>query len=223
MSAPLDTNKQDRHPDPWRKSNWFRWVAQTLIRFGIKPNQISLLIVDFAMFGSVLYVVADNTTMYVRAACLTGAAVMVVLRLLCSTLDGALAVEGGMSTKVGPLFNELPGRIADSLLLIFAGYASHTGEIGITLGWACALFALLTSYVRALGAAQGLRQDYCGPMTRPHRMIVLTAASLLAALESALGWNIYAISWGLSIIAIGSIITAMKRMWRIAKALGLKK
>jgi phosphatidylglycerophosphate synthase len=197
--------------------------VRTLTNIGLKPNQISLLIVDFAILGSVLFVVADNSTMNLRAICLAGAAVMVILRLLCSTLDGAMAVEGGMSSRIGPLFNELPGRIADSLLLIFAGYASHTGEVGITLGWACALFALLTSYVRALGAAQGLPQDYSGPMTRPHRMIVLAIASMIAALESALGWNIYAITWGLAIIAIGSVVTAMERLWRLARTLESRK
>jgi phosphatidylglycerophosphate synthase len=212
----------NRHPDPWRQALWFQWIARTLTNIGVKPNQVSLLIVDFAIIGSVLFIVADNTAGKLRAACLVGAALMTICRMLCSTLDGTMALEGGKTTKVGPLFNELPGRIADSLLLVFAGYATHTGVVGITLGWACALLALLTSYVRALGAAQGLGQDYHGPMTRPHRMIVLATSSLIAAIESVFHWQIYALTWGLAIIAIGSTITSMQRLWRLARALESK-
>ena len=47
----------------------------------------------------------------------------VQLRLLCNLLDGMVAVEGGRSSPVGALYNEVPDRVADSLLLVALGYA----------------------------------------------------------------------------------------------------
>ena len=54
-------------------------------------------------------------------------------------LDGLVAVEYGKGSATGALFNEVPDRIADSAVLVGAGYAA-TGWV--TLGYVAALLAL---------------------------------------------------------------------------------
>jgi phosphatidylglycerophosphate synthase len=51
------------------------------------------------------------------------AVVGVQLRLLCNLFDGMVAVEGGKKSKSGEVFNDMPDRIADPILLVCAGYA----------------------------------------------------------------------------------------------------
>ena len=41
---------------------------------------------------------------------------------------------------------------------------------GSTLGWAAAVLALLTAYIRALSGSLGLPQRFLGPMAKQHRM-----------------------------------------------------
>ena len=45
------------------------------------------------------------------------------LRLIANLLDGLVAVEGGKRTPTGELYNEAPDRIADTAVLVGAGYA----------------------------------------------------------------------------------------------------
>lgn len=74
---------------------------------------------------------------------------MVQGRLICNLLDGMVAVEGGLRSPVGAVFNDLPDRVSDSLILIGAGYGL-AGFITYApqLGWAAALMAVMTAYVR---------------------------------------------------------------------------
>src|SRR5439155_1544730 len=80
------------------------------------------------------------------------------LRLLCNLLDGMVAIEGGLQSKSGDVFNEVPDRVSDALILLGAGYATAPA-LGLAwagaLGSAAALLAVLTAYVRALGATVG--------------------------------------------------------------------
>ena len=60
---------------------------------------------------------------------LVGAAVLIQFRLLCNLFDGMVAVEGGLGTPSGILFNDFPDRIADPLILICAGYAAQISTL----------------------------------------------------------------------------------------------
>ena len=62
------------------------------------------------------------------------------LRLLCNMLDGMVAVEGGKGSRTGEIYNEVPDRIADPLLLVPAGYAIGL-PYGVELGWMCGALA----------------------------------------------------------------------------------
>ena len=154
-----------------------------------------------------------------RVGFFIGAAICVQLRLLCNLIDGMIAVEGNMQSKVGMIYNELPDRVADTIFLVSAGYASQAGRIGIELGWAASVLAIATAYIRAFGAAQGLGHDFCGPMAKQHRMFVLTVCCLLAAAEIAVGWQARALAVGLAAIAAGTLVTCVRRTWHMASAL----
>ena len=108
------------------------------------------------------------------------AAVAIQLRLLCNLVDGMLAVEEGFSTKTGDIYNDLPDRISDVLILVGAGY-SRGSRMRSTLGWLAAVLAVLTAYVRVLGGSLGVTQHFIGPMAKQHRMFALTIATLLSA------------------------------------------
>jgi CDP-diacylglycerol--glycerol-3-phosphate 3-phosphatidyltransferase len=112
-----------------------------LARTRISPDQISLASVLFASIGAFLLVCAPGPVG------LIGCAVAIQARLLCNLLDGMVAVEGGKKSPLGQLYNELPDRLADSVLIVALGYAIDLPS----LGWLGALAAVLTAYVRALG------------------------------------------------------------------------
>jgi phosphatidylglycerophosphate synthase len=136
-------------------------------------------------------------------------------RLLCNLFDGMVAVEGGRGGPTGALWNELPDRVADSVLLIALGMAGGNA----VLGWAAALMAALTAYVRATGGALGLGQDFSGLQSKPKRMFVMTVACLVAAAAPWWPPASKGLLLGAWIITLGSALTAMGRTQRLAKQL----
>jgi phosphatidylglycerophosphate synthase len=133
-------------------------------------------------------------------------------------LDGLMAVENGKSSKVGDLFNEFPDRIADVVLLVAAGYAARSGELGVTLGWLAAVLAVGTAYIRAFGARYAPAQDYSGPMAKPQRMFVLTVGSLICAMEVGITGSSHFIV-ALIIICFGTALTCVNRTSHLFKVM----
>lgn len=202
-------DESNRRPIAARDAGWARRAAAALARSAVTPNQISALSVVFAGTGAGLLLGWHSP------ARLVAAALCIQLRLLCNLLDGMVAMEGGKASPVGKLYNEFPDRIADSLLIVAAGYACGRPW----LGWLGALLAALTAYVRVFGGSLGFAQDFRGPFAKQQRMAVLTAACLLGALEtywSDQRWTLLAVS---VVIAAGSLLTCITRTHAIAARL----
>ncbi|MEO6926575.1 MAG: CDP-alcohol phosphatidyltransferase family protein [Rhodanobacter sp.] len=194
----------DRRPIAARSSTWAKRTTSALVRTSISPNQISCISVLFALLGvAALFMLTDPFGKLLCAAC-------IVLRLLCNMFDGMVAVEGGKGTPSGPLFNEIPDRLADSLFLVALGYAAMLPW----LGWLCALLAALTAYIRVLGGSLGQPQDFRGPMAKPHRMWLMVATLLLAAALPL--WRHELLLGGAILIAAGSALTCITRSRAIA-------
>jgi phosphatidylglycerophosphate synthase len=198
-----------RRPLKSRSSRWAQAIAGRLAATAATPNQISVASVLFAALGAAALLSGGTP------ARLLAAAACIQLRLLCNLLDGMVAVEGGKQSATGPLYNEIPDRLADSTLIVAAGYAVALPW----LGWCSALLALMTAYLRTLGGALGLAQDFRGPMAKPHRMAVLTAGCVLGALEAAVRGSGYALLLAVWCIGIGSLVTCAARTAAIARAL----
>lgn len=136
-------------------------------------------------------------------------------RLFCNLMDGLLAVEGGLKSATGELFNEIPDRFADALILVPLGYATGT-PWGIALGWAAAAGAVFTAYVRALGSSLTGRHDFQGPMAKPQRMAAVTVACL-----GMIGVDFFNATWPLAwwcllVINLGIAVTGWRRIRHLA-------
>jgi phosphatidylglycerophosphate synthase len=132
-----------------------------------------------------------------------------------------VAVQQPTASRLGTLYNEIPDRISDTLILVGAGYALGGN---IILGFVAALTAMFTAYVRAMGKVAGANQEFCGPMAKQQRMALLTiVAACLAMTPVSLQpiWRGYGlVSLALVLIIVGSILTAGRRLRRIACVLG---
>ena len=198
-----------RRPIASRSSSWAIGTSAWLARTGVTPNVISLLSILFAGIGAALILLTSHPIAMVCAA------ISVQLRLVCNLLDGMVAIEGGKKTKSGPLYNEFPDRIADSLLLVAAGYACGFAW----LGWLAALLAALTAYIRVFGGAVGLPQDFSGIMAKQRRMAVLTAGLVAQSIETLISASHWSLIVASAIIAAGSLVTCITRTLRLKLSL----
>jgi phosphatidylglycerophosphate synthase len=196
-------------------------IAGWIAGLGVSPNAISVAGMIAGVLAGVTFVFTGTAELGWLAFVV--AAALVQLRLLANMLDGMVAVQTAQASPVGELFNEVPDRVSDAAILVGAGYAAGSQP---ELGYLAAIAALFTAYVRAEGKVAGAAQEFCGPMAKPQRMAVMTLAALYAGLAPS-AWQPRLAAWpggctlalALLLVALGSAATAMRRLWRIGRAL----
>jgi phosphatidylglycerophosphate synthase len=211
-----------RRPLKSRNTRWAVRCAQILIRFHVRPNHISILSVVFAALAGLSFLLLNRFGGSAQIVLFLTAAACIQLRLLCNLLDGMVAIEGGVRSPAGDVFNELPDRISDVVVLVPIGYALPNLPWARELAWSAALLAVLTAYIRALGASLKMPQDFSGPMAKPQRMFVVTAGCLLSCLEVLGHRSGNVMSVALVIVAIGSLITVLRRTVHLIRWLKAK-
>jgi phosphatidylglycerophosphate synthase len=221
---PIEPN---RRPIRSRDSLWARTISQKLAHAGLKPNQISVASAVFAGISGLSFAAAGRVGGESSVWLLLLAAACIQLRLLCNLFDGMVAIEGGFRTKGGEIYNEFPDRFADAFILIGAGYASSWVWWSEELGWAAAILAVITAYIRALGVAAGASQQFCGPMAKQQRMAVMTIAAVISAVEVAVGSphranQVRALPVALIAVILGCVVTIVRRTVRTMRELNSK-
>jgi phosphatidylglycerophosphate synthase len=225
MMSQMDDYQPERRPIASREKTISKRAATWLIQRQVTPNKISVAGMAAGLGAGILLALTVNSA-YAGALFVT-AAVFMQLRLLANMLDGMVAVESGVASPVGELFNEVPDRISDTAMLVGAGYAYGGNP---TAGYVAACLALFVAYLRAQGKVAGAHQEFCGPMAKPQRVFVMTLVALLCGiLPSAWQQRIADVSvwdfsgglmtWGLMLLILGTALTAMRRLRRIAQEL----
>lgn len=193
------------------------WLANT----GLSPNAISIAGMVCAILGGV----ALGLTSVVSPAwpLFLFGGLMMQMRLLANMFDGMVAIQTAKASPVGALYNEIPDRVSDAAFFIGMGYALGGCS---ELGYLAAILAIMTAYIRSEGKVAGAHQEFCGPLAKPERMGLSTAAAVLAAItpttwlpkfDWAPGAEIMAGT--LLLIAVGSFATCLRRLGKIASAL----
>jgi hypothetical protein len=110
------------------------------------------------------------------------------------------------------------------MFMVGAGYAADGlgWSVGPTLGWLAGALAILTAYVRELGRGLGFPADFSGPMAKPQRMAALTILCVIAAVEPLWGGHGLVMVAGLIAMVIGTVLTVIGRVRRLATALAAR-
>lgn len=204
-----------RRPLKSRSSQWAGGLSRGLLALGASPNQVSVASSVFAILAAALMLQGPSFLGTSFAWLL--AAVCIQMRLVCNLMDGMLAVEGGLKTPNGDLYNEFPDRISDVVILAALGHAAG-GSNDVVLGWMAACGALMTACVRMHGASLTGAHDFRGPMAKPHRMAQATAVCVLMAF-----WPSTAIvKWALMLMVVGIGITIIRRLAALSAQLSKK-
>ncbi|MDF1665308.1 MAG: CDP-alcohol phosphatidyltransferase family protein [Planctomycetota bacterium] len=206
----------ERRPIASRKLAPIKWVVDQLVRLKISPNFISMTSIAFSLCGAGFILATESTPSSIQTRLLwLAAAVFVQLRLLANLFDGMVAMKSGKASLTGELFNEIPDRISDSILLIALGFVSGSSP---HLGYLAALLAMASAYLRAIGASVGAGQVFNGIMAKPQRMFVITVLFLFLSLApktwSALWESTLLGPTGISliIICLGCSLTIVTRL-----------
>ena len=207
----------ERRPIQSRNTWWADATTQLLVRVGASPNAISV----FGMLAAVAAGGAFLSTSYTadpwQRVLWFGGGLLCQVRLLCNLFDGMVAVARQTASTKGELYNEVPDRVSDAAVFIGLGY-SVTGDAA--WGFGAALISVFVAYVRAMAKSLGAPNDFCGPMAKPQRMALATGLAAYMALAP----DAWRLPWGeakivITVVVIGGIVTAIRRLSRAAKYL----
>ena len=200
-------------------------ACRMLAARGVPPNAISVagFLASFTA-GAALY--SSNGCAHQRLL-LVSACLLMLLRGACNMLDGMVAISIGRASRSGELYNEVPDRLSDSVILIGAGYAA--GGVP-ALGYIAAIAAVFTAYVRVQCYSLGAAMDFGGPMAKIQRMFVIVAAALYTAFAPP-SWQFAVAAYpgagtfglALTIIIAGCAITSVRRLRVCARTLEQQK
>lgn len=204
---------------PIKARGWWlnEWLANQLVKLGVSANLISVAGAISGIISGLALAATSKHCPWERVLWITGA-VFIQLRLIANLLDGMVAIGSGKASSVGELYNEIPDRVSDTAIITGAGYAIGNPLLGLL----ASLVAIFTAYVRTAGKAAGAPHYYLGPMAKQHRMALLTALALYCALIPN-AWRSGGImssdgimTVGLWVIVVGGLITALRRILKVA-------
>lgn len=186
---------------------FIKQLAAKISTYSVTPNQISLLSVVSALIAALVLFLYHEPNKWLLAV------LFIQFRLFCNMLDGLVAIEGGKKSKLGDVYNDLPDRVSDILIIVAFGYSLNTDSLNLfinNLAWLAAILAVFTAYVRNLFISLGTPADYSGPMAKPQRMALISAACLACYIWSSFVANI--ILFTLICLDIGLLITIYSRV-----------
>jgi phosphatidylglycerophosphate synthase len=132
-------------------------------------------------------------------------------RLLLNLLDGALARRTGRMHPRGELLNEFGDRLADvAFLAPVATLPGASAEI-VLLG---VLGGVLASYVGITARAAGGDRIYRGVLSKPGRMLLVSACSLGYLVVGSAAWTAFG-----PILLVGTSLTVAERLAIAARRL----
>ena len=216
----MDKNVENkRRPIKSRDHKAAKSITAFLIKINASPNGISVFSIIFALLGMASLIRMRNDITILNTVL---AIIGIQGRLLCNLFDGMVAIDGGKTSLVGEIYNELPDRISDTILILPLGYIVIAYPYALELAWGGAFFSLFTAYIRNFGTSLGIT-TFKGIMAKQKRMALITVALIFCIcfrytnIEILYYKNIIYVM--LIILNVGSVITIITRLSIIVKYL----
>lgn len=169
-------------------------LARSLGGAGLRPNHVTLMgLISSAIAAYGYYRYTSQGRWFPL--------IFLALAGFLDALDGLMARELSMKSKVGGILDSTVDRLGESML--FLGLIL-SGVVDVLWGLLALIFSFMVSYVRARAEGEGFSLKGKGFAERPERLIILLAATAADKL------NI-----GVAAIAILSLITMFQRIYHL--------
>ncbi len=166
------------------------WLAEN----GVTANQVTVL----ALMLSLIY---GTLLAFSHPVFWLALPIFLTLRMALNAIDGMLAREHNMKSRIGMALNELGDVLSDTALFLpFALYAPDAT-------WAVAAFifaALLSEFCGVLSFMMCGKRQYDGPMGKSDRAAVTGIVGFLIGLGLPLAAFIGWVFWSLTLLCIWS-------------------
>ncbi|MBI2846111.1 MAG: CDP-alcohol phosphatidyltransferase family protein [Chloroflexi bacterium] len=178
-------------------------IARPLANAGVSPNLLT--------FAGFLATVGVAAIIGIGQFLLAG--LLLIPASFFDALDGNVARLENRASPFGAFLDSNLDRYAE--IALFGGllyfYATRGDFLGIALTYLALAGSLMVSYARARAEGAGFQAKDVGIFTRLERFIVLVGGLLLGQ------WSATLLTAALVILALGSHLTAVQRMWHVQR------
>ena len=177
-----------------------RPLVGALVRWGATANQVTVaaVVLSAAVGGCILAWPEARWPLLLLPAAL-------FVRMALNAIDGMMAREHGMSTRLGAVLNEMGDVVSDTLL--YLPLARVAGFDGLLVACAVVL-AVMTEMVGVVAVQIGATRRYDGPMGKSDRAFAFGALGLVLGLGVPAGqW----LTWVLVAVCLLSVATVVNR------------
>jgi CDP-diacylglycerol--glycerol-3-phosphate 3-phosphatidyltransferase len=186
--------------------HWLRpWVRQ-LAEWRVSPNSITIaaILLSAAMGLAIVLAPQSRMVLLLLPPVLFG-------RMALNAVDGMLAREHDLTTRLGGILNELGDVVSDAALYLPFALIPTVSAVWIVL---IVLLAILTEMAGVLGLAMAQTRCYEGPMGKSDRALVFGAVAL------ALGLGVEPSLWlngvwvGVVLLQLVTLVNRVRAMLR---------
>lgn len=180
--------------------NVLRPLTRALAAAHVTANQVTLAALALScLVGGVIAAHPDQTSLLLLLP------VTLFIRMALNAIDGMLAREHNMKTRLGAVLNELSDVVSDSALylpLALVPAFNHWLVVGLVI------LAVMVEMVGVVAIQIGAARNYAGPMGKSDRAFAFGLIALLLGLGVAEGTWVTA---ALSIMLLLSLFTIYNR------------
>lgn len=184
-----------------RFQNILRPLVQALYKKGVTPNQVTVSAIILSFLPLVYYLFFDIAPLFWLSV-----PMVLFIRMALNAIDGMLAREFNMKSKLGAVLNEMGDIISDVVLYIL--FVAIAPKLSFVVFFICFL-AMLTEVSGVIAVQIGASRRYDGPMGKSDRAFLFGLLALLVAT----GINIVPwLAYIYSIVCILLIYTIFNRL-----------
>lgn len=177
-----------------------RPLAARLAQGGVTANGMTLAaMADSIIVGLVLAIWPEVTWLWLLLP------LFLFIRMAANALDGILAREFGMKSRLGAILNEVGDVVSDAAL-----YLPFALLPGVTPFWVilAVVIALIGEMTGILGQVVGASRRYDGPMGKSDRAAIFGILGLAIGVGAPIGsW----IDWIMAAICLLGLVTILNR------------
>ena len=175
-----------------------RPLCKVLRRFGVTPNHITIVAIILSfMMGFLIYAYASaQWPLFTLPAFL-------FIRMALNAIDGMMAREYNMDSKLGAILNELGDVLSDTVVYLPLAAVPSIPALPII---SLVILAIISEMTGIIGVQVGGTRRYDGPMGKSDRAFVLGLLSLLIGFDVIHETWLPFLLWAITVLLIGTII-----------------
>jgi CDP-diacylglycerol--glycerol-3-phosphate 3-phosphatidyltransferase len=181
-----------------------RWLAEG----GVTANQVTLAAVVLSLATGAMVAAWPSSR-----AVLFSVPVVLFVRMALNAIDGMLAREHGMKSRLGAVLNELGDVISDAALYLPLGLVKGVPSLAVAV---VVVLGIVSEMAGVVAVQIGADRRYDGPLGKSDRAFAFGCIYYLLGCRVRTGIWLDVVLWTMAALSVATIVNRSRRALEIA-------